>query len=180
MTSSGGGWTLVLMAGNDAAGTLGYNSALWTSTAVLNGDVNDVARNVSMKNTAFNTLGFTAARMCLNSLSACLEEPVTAASARALFSGPERLGARTIGDFATWGYNGTLGCNRRGFNVFDANGPAARCRYGILLNNESACEGSVDGARGLGCRGYYGTEVSAGQGDGIVPISHERGWLFVR
>ncbi|MDB4931361.1 MAG: uncharacterized protein JWM10_3845, partial [Myxococcaceae bacterium] len=180
MTSSGGGWTLVLMAGTDALGTLGYNSALWTNTAVLNGDVNDVARNVSMKNTAFNTLGFAAARMCLFSLSACLEEPVTAASARALFGGAERLGARTIGDFATWGYNGTLGCNRRGFNVLDVGGGPARCRYGILLNNEAACEGSVDGARGLGCHGFYGTELSAGQGDGIVAVSHERAWLFVR
>ncbi len=181
MTSSGGGWTLVLMAGNDVAGTLGYSSALWTGTGVLNPEVVDVARNVSMKNQAFNTLDFTAMRMCVNTLSACLEEPVVASSARALFSGAERLGARSIADFATWGYAGNLGCNRRGFNVFDATGGAtARCRYGILLNNESACEGSVDGARGIGCRGYYGTEVSAGRGDGIVGISHERGWMFVR
>ena len=180
MTSSGGGWTLVLMAGTDVAGTLGYNSALWTGTGVLNGDVNDVARNVSMKNTAFNTLGFTAVRMCLNTLGACLEETVAATSARALFSGAERLGERSVADFATWGYPGNLGCNRRGFNVLDVGGGPARCRYGILLNNESACEGSVDGGRGLGCHGFYGTEVSAGRGDGIVGTSHERAWLFVR
>ncbi|MBK6534095.1 MAG: hypothetical protein IPF99_32365 [Deltaproteobacteria bacterium] len=180
MTSSGGGWTLVLMAGTDVAGTLGYNSALWTGTGVLNGDVNDVARNVSMKNTAFNTLGITAVRMCLNTLGACLEETVAATSARALFSGAERLGARSVADFATWGYSGNLGCNRRGFNVLDVGGGPARCRYGILLNNESACEGSVDGGRGLGCHGFYGTEVSAGRGDGIVGTSHERAWLFVR
>ena len=180
MTSSGGGWTLVLMAGNDVNGTLGFNSALWTTTAVLNADVTDVARNVSMKNQAFNTLDFAAVRMCVNTLSACLEEVLAAPSARALFAGAERLGARSIADFATWGYPGNLGCNRRGFNVVDIGGGPARCRYGILLNNEATCEGSVDGGNGLGCHGYYGAEVSAGRGDGIVGTSHERGWMFVR
>ena len=95
----------------------------------------------------------------------------------------KRLGARSVSDFRTWGYSGTLGCNRIGFNVYDiggGTGARARCRYGILLNNESTCEGSVDGGRGLGCRGYYGTQISAGQGDGIVATSHERGWIFVR
>ena len=95
-------------------------------------------------------------------------------------AGAERLGGRSIADFATWGYPGNQGCNRRGFNVFDVGGGPARCRYGILINNEAACEGSVDGGRGLGCHGFYGTEVSAGRGDGIVGTSHERAWLFVR
>jgi hypothetical protein len=117
----------------------------------------------------------------LNShLADCLEEVVASPSARALFAGAEQLGGRSIGDFATWSYAGNLGCNRRGFNVVDIGGGPARCRYGILLNNESACEGSVDGGRGLGCHGYHGTEVSAGSGDGIVETSHERGWMFVR
>ena len=64
--------------------------------------------------------------------------------------------------------------------MFDVGGGPARYRYGILLNNEAACEGSVDGGRGFGGRGYYGTEISAGQGDGIVSTSHERGWVWVR
>ena len=50
----------------------------------------------------------------------------------------------------------------------------------ILLNNESACEGSVDGGIGFGVRGYYGTEINAGSGDGIVPTSRRRGWIFVK
>ncbi|MBI5516377.1 MAG: hypothetical protein HY909_21510 [Deltaproteobacteria bacterium] len=183
MASDGGGWTLVLMAASSPAGTLGYDAAAWTDTSTLNPAVTDPAMNVSMKSAAFNALPFEALRLCLGSLTACLREDVTAASARALFLGAERLGARSVGDFRVWGYNGTLGCNRIGFNVFDVGGGAgarARCRYGVLLNNESTCEGSVDGGRGLGCRGYYGTQISAGQGDGIVSTSHERGWIFVR
>jgi hypothetical protein len=183
MASDGGGWTLVLMAASTPTGTLGYDAAGWTDGSTLNPTVTDPAMNVSMKNQGFNTLPFEDVRLCLGALTACLRETVTAPSARGLFSGGERLGGRTVSDFRVWGYNGSLGCNRSGFNVFDVGGGAgarARCRYGILLNNEATCEGSVDGGRGLGCRGYYGTQISAGQGDGIVSTSHERGWLFVR
>ncbi|MEZ4393137.1 MAG: hypothetical protein R3A48_18775 [Polyangiales bacterium] len=48
------------------------------------------------------------------------------------------------------------------------------------MNNESTCEGSVDGGRGLGCRGYYGLQISAGQGDGIVSVALTRGFILVR
>lgn len=185
MSSDGGGWTLIMMAASTPTGTFGYDAAAWTDTSTLNPTVTDPTMNVSMKSAAFNTLGFTTMRMCLGALTSCLNEPVTVASARTLFSGAERLGARAIADFRTWGYAGNLGCNRIGFNVYDVGGGAttvahAHCRYGILMNNESTCEGSVDGGRGFGCRGYYGAQISAGQGDGIVGTSHERGWIFVR
>ncbi len=180
MASDRGGWTLIMMAASTPTGTFGYDAAAWTDTAVLNPAVTDPTMNVSVKSPAFNALPFAAVRMCLGSLTACLNETVTATSARALFAGAERLGGRALSDFRTWGYAGTLGCNRFGFNVFDIGGGAARCRYGILLNNESICEGSVDGGRGFGCRGYYGEQISAGQGDGIVAVSHERGWIFAR
>jgi hypothetical protein len=183
MTNDGGGWTLVLMAASSPAGTLGFDAAAWTDTSTLNPAVTDPTMNVNVKSNAFNTVAFRDVRLCLSSITACLREPVTAASARALFSGGERLGTRSIADFRVWGYGGTLGCNRIGFNVVDIGdrgGTHARCRYAILLNNEATCEGSVDGGRGFGCRGYYGTQISAGQGDGIVGTSHERGWIFVR
>ncbi len=183
MTADGGGWTLVMMSGTSPTGTFGYDATAWTDTSVVSPATTDPATNVSMKNNGFNIMGVSAMRFCLGSLTACLVETVSATSARALFSGAERLGTRTVADFRTWGYAGNLGCNRLGFNVYDiggGTGARARCRYGILLNNESTCEGSVDGGRGLGCRGYYGTQISAGQGDGIVSVSHERGWVFVR
>ncbi len=185
MASDGGGWTLILMAASTPTGTLGWDAAAWTDATTLNPAVTDPAMNVSMKSAAFNTLPFASMRLCLGALTSCLGETVTATSARALFGGAERLGGRTISDFRTWGYAGNLGCNRIGFNVYDVGGGStasahAHCRYGILLNNESTCEGSADGGRGLGCRGYYGTQISAGQGDGIVATSHERGWIFVR
>ncbi|MEI8254928.1 MAG: fibrinogen-like YCDxxxxGGGW domain-containing protein [Deltaproteobacteria bacterium] len=179
------GWTLVMMAGTSPVGTFGFDAAAWTDTSVVNDTVVDPAVNANVKSMAFNTLPVTAMRLCLGTYAACLVEPVTASSARAVFSGSPALGSRTTPDFLTWGYAGTLGCNRVGFNVYDvgagsATASRARCRYGILLNNELTCEGSVDGGRGLGCRGYFGTQVSAGQGDGIVSTSHERGWIFVR
>ncbi len=185
MSSDGGGWTLILMAGTSPSGALGFDSPAWTDTSTLNPAVTDPAMNVSMKSAAFNTLGFTTMRLCLGAITSCLNEPVTVTSARALFGGAERLGARAVADFRTWGYAGNLGCNRIAFNVYDvgagsAAASRARCRYGILMNNESTCEGSVDGGRGFGCRGYYTTQISAGQGDGIVGTSHERGWIFVR
>ncbi|MFO0602893.1 MAG: MXAN_6577-like cysteine-rich protein [Polyangiales bacterium] len=177
---AGGGWTMVMMMGTSPAGTLGYNSAHWTTTSVLADTVTDPSMNVSMKNRAFNTLPLEAIRFCLGAVTSCVTETITATSALSLFTGAERSRGNPPSFFAPIGYGGGLGCNRNGFNVFDVGGGPARYRYGILLNNESACEGSVDGGRGFGGRGYYGTEISAGQGDGIVSTSHERGWVWVR
>jgi hypothetical protein len=183
MASDGGGWTLILMAPSSPTGVLGFDAAAWTDTSTINPTVTDPTMNLAVKSPAFNSLSFNTMRLCVGALTACLNEPVTATAARVLFGGGERLGVRTVGDFRTGGYAGTLGCNRVAFNVLDVGagpGSRARCRYGILLNNEATCEGSVDGGRGFGCRGYYGAQISSGQGDGIVPTSHERGWIFVR
>ena len=183
MTQDGGGWTLVMMLGTDTTGTLGYDSSLWGSSGTLNTTVTDPTVNTSMKSAAFNVLPVSAVRLCLGTPTACLDETAAAANAGALFAGPELLSSHAVADYATWGYNGTLGCNRHGFDVYDIGGGAsarARCRYGILLNNEATCEGSVDGGLGFGCRGFYGTEISAGQGDGIVGTQHLRGWIYVR
>jgi hypothetical protein len=177
---AGGGWTLVMMMGTSPRGTLGYNSPHWTSATVLNDTVTDPTSDVSMKNQAFNTLPVEAMRFCLREMTSCVVETLTAPSALSIFMGPERSRGNPVSFYAPIGYSGGLGCNRNGFNVFDVGGGPARFRYGILLNNESACEGSVDGGRGFGGRGFYGTEISAGQGDGIVATSHERGWIWVR
>jgi len=182
MASSGGGWTLILMAPNSGS-DFGYDSAAWTDTSTRNPGVTDPAMNVAMKSPAFNTLAFTAMRFCLGSITTCLNETVSAASAREVFGGAERAFNRPPSDFATIGYAGGYGCQRNGINVYDVGGGTgarARCRYGILMNNESTCEGSVDGGRGLGCRGYYGSQISAGQGDGIVPSALTRGFVLVR
>ena len=182
MASSGGGWTLVLMAPNSGS-DFGYDAAAWTDTSTLNPGVTDPSMNVAMKSPAFNSLGFTAMRFCMGALTTCLNETVTAASARAVFAGPEQAFNRPPSDFSALGYVGGYGCQRNGINVYDIGGGTsarARCRYGILMNNESTCEGSVDGGRGLGCRGYYGSQISAGQGDGIVPASRTRGFILVR
>jgi hypothetical protein len=177
---AGGGWTMILMAGTDMNGQLGYNAPYWTSAALLNPAVTNPAQNNSMKNQAFNALAFTSIRFCLGTITSCVEETITSTSALALFMRAETARNRPVADFAPWGYRGGYGCNRNGFNVVDIGGGPTRYRYGILLNNESACEGSVDGGRGFGGRGFYNTEISAGQGDGIVTTSHERGWVFVR
>jgi hypothetical protein len=177
---AGGGWTLIMMMGTSPTGTLGYNSPQWTTTAVLADTVTDPASNTSMKNRAFNTLGFDAIRFCMGAVTSCVTETITAPSALTIFLRAETSRGNPPSFFAPIGYGGGLGCNRNGFNVFDIGGGPTRYRYGILLNNEAACEGSVDGGRGFGGRGYYGTEISAGQGDGIVGTSHERGWVWVR
>jgi len=182
MASSGGGWTLILMA-PDSGSDFGYDATAWTDTSTLNPNIVDPSMNVAMKSPAFNSLGFASMRFCMGSLTTCLNETVTAASARAVFAGPEQAFNRAPGDFASIGYAGGYGCQRNGINVYDiggGTGARARCRYGILMNNESTCEGSVDGGRGLGCRGYYGAQISSGQGDGIVPLSRSRGFILVR
>ncbi len=176
----GGGWTLVLMAGSAPAAELGYNASYWVTDALLRPEVADPTQDVSMKNRGFDALPVTEARFCLGAINACVTERVRAPSLLALFRGDERQSERPVGDYAPWGYRGDLGCNRNGFNVSDVRAGPARFRYGILLNNEATCEGTVDGGRGFGGRGYYGTELSAGQGDGIVPTARERGWIFVR
>jgi hypothetical protein len=182
MASSGGGWTLVLMAPNSGS-DFGYDSAAWTNTATVNPGITDPSMNVAVKSPAFNSLAFTSMRFCLGSLTTCLNETVTAGSAREVFAGPERAFNRPSGDFSAIGFSGSYGCLRNGINVYDIGGGTnarARCRYGILMNNESTCEGSVDGGRGLGCRGYYGAQISAGQGDGIVGLALTRGFILVR
>ncbi|MFO0624665.1 MAG: fibrinogen-like YCDxxxxGGGW domain-containing protein [Polyangiales bacterium] len=182
MVSSGGGWTLVMMTANSGT-TFGYDAAAWTTTSTVNPGVTDPSMNVDVKSPAFNTVPLSAMRFCMGALTGCLNETVSGASAREVFAGPERAFNRAPSDFSALGYAGGYGCQRNGINVYDVGagtGARARCRYGILMNNESTCEGSVDGGRGLGCRGYYGAQISAGQGDGIVPFGLTRGFILVR
>ena len=128
-------------------------------------------------------LTLTGMRFCLGTMSKCVNETITAASARAVFAGPEKVVSKKLSDYVVWqnfsGWN--QGCQRAGFNVRDPyTSTHAAARYGILLNNESTCEGSVDGGIGFGLRGYYGAQISAGSGDGVVPTSYRRGWIFAR
>ncbi|MFT3764729.1 MAG: fibrinogen-like YCDxxxxGGGW domain-containing protein [Minicystis sp.] len=185
MTTSGGGWTLIMMAASSGS-TFGFDSAYWTNTTTLNAGTTNPATNVDMKNTAFNSLAFTQMSFCLGGQTQCVVESINATSARAVFSGPEQvLSGHSTATYSVWqNFSGWYtGCQRSGFNVHDPGQPVtahAAARYAILLNNEAACEGSVDGGLGFGLRGYYGTQISAGSGDGVVPTSLRRGWIFVR
>ena len=182
MTTAGGGWTLVLMTASSGS-TFGFSSALWTNTTLVSPTTTNPGSNSNMKNAAFSLLALTRMRLCLGSISQCVSETIAAASARAIFAGPEKVVSKKLSDYAVWqNFSGWVsGCQRAGFNVRDPyTSTHATARYGILLNNESACEGSVDGGIGFGLRGYYGTQISAGSGDGVGPTSYRRGWIFVR
>jgi hypothetical protein len=185
MTTSGGGWTMVLMAADNAT-TFDWDSAYWTNTTTVNPGTVDPTQDVDVKSSAFNDISFTAMNFCLGTITQCVAETVTATSAVTVFQGGSQIDtSKTITNFAVWqNFSGWYqGCQRAGFDVQDTantDGKPASVRYGILLNNEATCEGSVDGAIGFGTRGYFGTETSAGSGDGVIPISYRRGWIFVR
>ncbi len=187
MTRDGGGWTLVLMASRANPGRFGYDSPAWTDDTVVAPEITDPTRDANVKSPAFLHVYFASMRMCLGTLEGCVIEQVSALSAKRQFTDArDRVSSLPVSAYGAWGYDGRLGCNQHGFDVRDLQGSPpplhgpARIRYGILLNNEPICEGSVDGGRGFGIKGYFGTQISAGKGDGIVGTEHMRGWIFVR
>jgi hypothetical protein len=180
MAEQGGGWTLVLVAAAGSS-TFRYDSPLWTNDTLLN-DLVAAPSNVDQKGTGFISVPFTQILGCRNG-SSCLADSYTATSAKALFAGAETVSSTvTRASFNAWDNMAALpgGCNRAGINVHDMNNGPSKCRYGILLNNEAVCEGSVDGGLGFGCLGFYGTQLGFGRGDGVVPTASYNGFLYVR
>ncbi len=179
MTSEGGGWTLVMMVPDAPSGTFGFDVDAWTDAQTINPEVTDPARNVPMRSQGFYRVPvLSEMKFCVGSLTSCMYELRFGASTQSVFLGDETTVMRPATDFAPWGYAGTFGCNRAGFNV-RVPGGSARCRYGILVNRTGTCGGMEDGAIGFGCVGHRGTLVSAGRSDGVT-TRHDRGWIFVR
>ena len=84
MTTDGGGWTLVMMAANSGT-TFEHDSAHWTSATTLNTTAMDPSVNTDMKSQAFNEVGFTEIRYCMDTIGNCLTDTRTDSSALSLF-----------------------------------------------------------------------------------------------
>ena len=71
-------------------------------------------------------------------------------------------------------------CNVAGYNLTPGRTDHARCRFGLLMNNENEC-GSPDSAIGFGCdRSYSGYALGAGSFTLTAGAYPRRGWIFVR
>ncbi len=151
MTTSGGGWTLVLKA-DGARPTFAYDATVWTDEGEFGGAGLDATE---AKLRSYRTVAFTAMRLVLvtGAERRAVELGVGASHARALFAGPTR---DTGVAKSTWLglVPGSLlqdDCNDEGINVAPASG-AARVRVGIVANNERDCN-SPDSRLGLGGAG---------------------------
>ncbi len=180
MTTEGGGWTLVMMLPDDATGAYGFDAALWTDASLVNPDVTDPMMNVPLKGPAyFRVPVLSQMRFCVGTRTACVDETISQADTQSVFLGPATPGGRTVTDFVPLGASGSYGCTRVGFNIQGSAG-ASRCRYGLLVDTTTTCGPTIDSALGVGCVGAHGAAISAGQGDGVLPLRRTRGWIWVR
>jgi hypothetical protein len=151
MTTSGGGWTLVLKA-DGARSTFAYDAAAWTDEGEF-GAVTLDATEAKLR--SYRTVAFTAMRLVLvtGSERRALELTVDASSARSLFLGPTRDTGIARGTWLGLVPDSRLqaNCNDEGVNVVPAAG-FARVRLGIVGNNEGNCS-TPDSRLGLGGAG---------------------------
>ena len=187
MTTDGGGWTLVMMAANSGT-TFEHDSAHWTSATTLNTTATDPSVNTDMKSQAFNEVGFTEIRYCMDTIGNCLTDTRTDSSALSLF-GKTIATSFSRADFMNWDpepdslHNNQPNCNINGYN--QGNPSYAKCRFGHIMNNENDCS-SVDSGIGMGCERFHGSvnhQVSTGtiSWNGEPGAAHpKRGWIFVK
>jgi hypothetical protein len=168
MTNDGGGWTLAIKA-DGAQTTLGYDSALWTNTTLLNPDKPDLDTNEA-KLQSFNGLAFTEVRVAITdaAVTRSVIIPKVATSLADVFN-PTVYQASLLGRAAWKGIMAAgslqVNCNQEGFSSNPAPGnPAfARVRIGIVSNQENDCNSpdSWIGVGGFGapCGGDPNTSV---------------------
>jgi hypothetical protein len=152
MTSTPGGWTLVLKTAPDS--TLAYSSALWTDANTLNPlDLTTASGNA--KYPAFGSVVGNNLRGCAGASSNCVTYSIASTTARALFSGSAATNGPGRSPFvAVFGFEDSSQphCNQSGINVASS-GSFSKARFGVLGNNENDC-GSTDSAWGFGLSRY--------------------------
>jgi hypothetical protein len=171
MTTDGGGWTLLLKAGDGGSSVFLYDSGHWTNVSTVN-PTDSGFNQTEAKVEAYNTLGFSEVMVGLT-----MPEVADGTYRKLSFNiGPQTsMLAVMQGGYinsglgrAAWhglGNNGAgplqANCNQEGINVNPAGGdPFARVRIGILGNNEMDCD-TPDSYIGIG---------GAGTACGIVPL----------
>jgi hypothetical protein len=184
MRTDGGGWTLVMRFKNNS--TLGYNSAYWTDTNLLDEDTSgsgDPTLNANAKFLAFTRVSGTSVRGCKGTPTGnnCLTQGWSGSlTAQSLFAGAFRSGSFLRADVvATIGYedSGEPYCNTNGINV---GGAYAKARLGLLGNNENDC-GSPDTAWGFGVSGGYGScGIGVNNGVALARIICMQGNLWIK
>lgn len=160
MTGAGGGWSLVMKVdGTSPTSPFGYDSPLWTSSAVLGPQVPDESR-AEAKYAAFGATPFSEVRVIsLDALGGPRAVSFSVPPEESMLSALSRntpIATTTPRGPAAWtalGDGGTLqvacnreGLNQRGNNVSD---DGARVRVGIIANNENDCV-SPDSWAGVG------------------------------
>ena len=188
MTTSGGGWTLVLMTQESDSSTFRYDSVYWTGSDLLNETTTDPSADTNMKNLAYNTLSFTEIRLDMTSLGNSHTISTSQSSAHAIFTGSHHDPGLSRTEYLDWidesnsNWDNQANCNVKGFQV--GSNEQWSCRYGINMNNEGSC-GSNDAAVGFGCHTQnYGVStriISCGGFRWSPDVRYDRkGWIFVR
>ena len=190
MDNHGGGWTLVLMTQSDDHEILKYESALWSNDETLNAGLLDPNTNNTMKSQAYSTVAFDKVRFDLVSIGNSHLADVSKSSTKELLNGDHIDVPYNRDNFLAWvpenpsEWNNQPCCNIKGIQAH--HGDVAKCRYGILMNNECHECHSSDAAVGFGCFTNANDapqvrRISAGafrwQPD--VRFNH-RGWIWVR
>jgi len=186
MTTSGGGWTLVLKADGTRA-TFAYDAPVWTDdaefgTATIDGN--------EAKLRSYRTVAFSALRLVLvtGADRRAVEPTIDATSARALFAGPTRDTGISRDTWLSLVPGSLLqdDCNDEGINVAPAGG-FARVRLGLVANNERDCSspdsriglGGAGGSDGAFAVGNVNPDVTWSWGDQTRRIA-SFAYLFVR
>jgi hypothetical protein len=179
MTTSNGGWTLVMKM--TAGNTFAYSSAYWSDSNTLNVTDTNPDNDADMKNAGYNLIAFTQIRFELATRGNAQTISITRSSAKDLFTGSNVDTPYSRGDLLSWTGRSTSQwdnqpyCNVKGFN---AQANTGKCRYGITMNNENECN-SNDSAVGFGCD--VG-DMSAGYDTwgNCCESFRTRGWIYVR
>jgi len=194
MTSSGGGWTL-LMKIDGSKTTFAYSAALWTNTTTYQPTQTAYDHINESKLQGFNSLAFNGMRIGLydsaDGNTRYVEAPKSMSSLQALFA-TNTYTPTSLGRSAWTGLvaNPVLqpNCNLEGFNLDIGGGYPMKTRIGILGNQENDCN-SPDSRIGIGgtadtC-GSVGANISAGDvaacmPDGSTDADPGFGYVFVR
>lgn len=194
MSTSGGGWTLVLKA-DGTKSTFRYGALYWTDSSLLYLPTNTSFDRNEAKLASFTTVAVSAVHVAMydsgDSVTRYLPQPIalsqTWPSIHALMStGSFVSSSLTATDWKSLLSSSTLqsNCNRGGFNVTPSLGDCASVRVGMHGNNEGSCD-SNDSFIGIGgsySAGGYSGAISVGnlvQGGSNVNQA-AFGYLFVR
>jgi Fibrinogen beta and gamma chains, C-terminal globular domain len=172
MVDDGGGWTLVLKAdGKDPSSQFGYDSPLWTNTAIFKDDQVDTSR-AEAKYRSFTEVAFAKIRIVMvEAYPTAMALDTAGSSLMAVMRGPFVPLANSRAQWLGLLPGGVLqsDCNRGGINNF-VNDPWIRVRIGLIANSVMNCD-APDSFIGIGGGGGGLDPCYTSSSDPFVPPS---------